>query len=436
MKNGNLTKKLLGFRTNRKLPKTLATIYCIFSVLFSIFCLFLNNDLDYSTKDKILTKVSYFVFSLCFILPYLWLGDIFKTKTKMVKSGKKILVVLIAVFFAIAPMFLSISFDSFKSNEFKTAYSQQQAKEEVTDSKKANKEKQVNKENVKTKKYKKTLNNKKKKDNRPLDNQKDTSKTVLNDESLVDANIKFKCQCSSDAPKKVIVYIDEKKIGTLLSDVDNTFSVKLKKGNHELRYVNYDDNKLMSKVQFENSTVRDILYEIYIGANYVTTCEIIEEDSEKIPENDDEFYTSWVFDDLYTVGNVKFRLTQVEVISKKRAENYLNGVRIHLDVIQGDRNKLLNWKYKTIGKIVYPNKSYEQFEERNYSTILRNVDLSFGTKDDERISASKLTIENNSDTDVIIQGMFWSNKQLKDNSDFNYELYFYCGEEKLEVSIE
>ncbi|MGN0535725.1 MAG: zinc-ribbon domain-containing protein [Eubacterium sp.] len=117
------THKLFGFRSGKLWKKIVAIMYLAFVVIFFISALFVSDECDYTSTDRILTKISYLFIVVGFLLPYLWASDICKLRMKLTK-GKKIIAILVAWILFVVPMVSAIALDSAKSEEYKVACEQ------------------------------------------------------------------------------------------------------------------------------------------------------------------------------------------------------------------------------------------------------------------------------------------------------------------------
>lgn len=147
--------KLFGFRSGKIWKKILAVMYFIGAILLLIAVFTTNDDCDFTAKDKILTKISYFFVFIAYVLPYIWLSDLLPLKVKLMKNKKKGLVVLIAVLLAVIPLFVSGVSNEFKSEDYQTAYAQKQEEERIK-AEEIQKQKELEKSSVEAEKAKTT----------------------------------------------------------------------------------------------------------------------------------------------------------------------------------------------------------------------------------------------------------------------------------------
>lgn len=232
--------KLLGFRSNTTWKKVLSVLYLAGIILFFIIGVFSDNPLDVTAKDKFLSKVEECFLFLAGLLPYIWLSDFIHFKLRLIEKGKKITVIVIAVLIAIFNIVIGASFDQFKSEAYKTAFSQQEEEKK--------KDRQEKEQHRKLEQQTKTDNTKEEKDtsSNTADSKKEqTKETVTSTTSATTTkektfNIPFRLAYTVPFVEKnkelpdLDIYADDVIICTLKREETKEFTAALTEGEHKM----------------------------------------------------------------------------------------------------------------------------------------------------------------------------------------------------------
>lgn len=188
-RNERKKRKLLGFRSNKAIHKIIAVIYYIISAFLIFVFLLPTAEEDYSS-DRIITIILTIIGCLSFVLPYLWLSDIFKVKVKLANDGKKVLIFLIAVLMFLTPITTSLLLYSVKLEIENVSSSQEYFEEETL--------------------------------------------TELDNKDLSSITFKISYKEGENSKNSFDIFIDDLKIGTINKGQSEEFTANISEGKHKL----------------------------------------------------------------------------------------------------------------------------------------------------------------------------------------------------------
>lgn len=268
-----------------------------------------------------------------------------------------------------------------------------------------------------------------------------TEKEVSKTKNTVPINFKIKYEEGPNCTKDFNVYVDNLKICELNRGEQQECTVELTEGEHKL--ICYD-KKSKEKNNFciiECKKGKTIEMEFDVSYDKISFVDLSESKESVLDDYSNEVICNetpliWNVNEIYEVGNIKFKINKIDITSIHTNNVYANYVRLHCDILKGNYKNLSMHKDNfVIGKVTLPDKTYGCPTDTKQMNITWNVDGAFDNKDDKRFNASSISIQNDSNNDVLMQGIFFTTKQLKHNDDFVLDLYFYNENNQLTVTF-